>query len=123
MAPLVCSSSLVLPLLIAILSLCEAQIFTALTHMTDLINLERSFSFLLDEYLQQSTYVSPPSEMTRFSNDVKHHLSYIKDENMEVFLGHPVNSYLLVRRFLRDWRDFVRELDETHPIGEGSVFS
>ncbi|XP_068697453.1 prolyl 4-hydroxylase subunit alpha-1-like isoform X1 [Montipora foliosa] len=86
--------------------------------MTDLINLERSFSFLLDEYLQQSTYVSPPSEMTRFSNDVKHHLSCIKDENMEVFLGHPVNSYLLVRRFLRDWRDFVRELDETHPIGE-----
>ena len=108
-------------LFLAILSLCEAQIFTALTHMTDIIHLERSFSSLLEEYLQESASVSPPETM-RFSNEVKRYLRDINEENMEAFLGHPVNSYLLVRRFLREWRGIVDKLDKSHPVGMGNLF-
>lgn len=61
--------------------------------------------------------------MICFLNDVKYYLSYIKDENMEVFFGYLVNLYLFVCWFLCDWRDFVRELDEIYFIGEGSFFS
>ena len=118
MAPLVfCLFSRPLLLFISILSLSEAQIFTALTHMTDLIRLEQSFSLILDEYLQD--FSSASSELERFSNDVKQHLKDLKDEDMEIFLGHPVNSYLVVRRFLHDWGNLTNKLDETNPIGKG----
>ncbi|XP_067050828.1 prolyl 4-hydroxylase subunit alpha-1-like isoform X2 [Acropora muricata] len=103
-------------LFLAILSLCEAQIFTALTHMTDFIHLERSFSSILEDYVQESAAVLPPETM-RFSKEVKRYLKDINGENMETFLGHPVNSYLLVRRFLREWRDIVDKLDKSHPVG------
>ena len=113
-----CSFSYTLHLLTTILSLSGAQIFTALTHMTDLVRLEQSFSSILDEYLQYSTHVA--LELDRFSNDVKQHLKELKDEDMEIFLGHPVNSYLLVRRFFHDWRNVVNKLDESNPIGKGN---
>lgn len=118
MAPLFGLFLCSLPLFISILSLSEAQIFAALTHMTDFIRLEQSFSSILDEYLQDSV-PSASSELERFSNDVKQHLKDLKDEDMEIFLGHPVNSYLLVRRFLHDWRNVTNQLDETNPIGKG----
>lgn len=105
-------------LFIAISSLSQAQIFTALTHMTDFVRLEQSFSEYLDEYLQHSPSVS--SELERFANDVKNHLKNVEDEDMEIFLGHPVNSYLLVRRFLREWRHVADKLDATDPIGKGN---
>lgn len=113
-----CSFLYTLHLLTTILSLSGAQIFTALTHMTDLVRLEQSFSSILDEYLQYSTHVA--LNLDRFSNDVKQHLKDLKDENMEIFLGHPVNSYLLVRRFFHDWRNVVNKLDESNPIGKGN---
>lgn len=110
-----------LPLFLAILSLSQAQIFTALTHMTDFMRLEQSFSLYLDEYLQHSREVSP--EIERFANDVRQHIADVKDEDMEIFLGHPVNSYLLVRRFLHDWRNVMDKLDDTDPIGKGNQFT
>jgi len=56
--------------------------------------------------------------MERFANDVRQHIADVKDEDMEIFLGHPVNSYLLVRRFLHDWRNVMDNLDDTDPIGK-----
>ena len=90
--------------------------------MTDFIHLERSFSSLLEEYLQESASVLPQETM-RFSNEVKRYLKDINEENMETFLGHPVNSYLLVRRFLREWREIVDKLDKSDPVGMGNLFT
>ena len=116
-----CSFLCTIHLLITILALSEAQIFTALTHMTDLVRLEQSLNSILEEYLQYGTSVS--SELDRFSNNVKLHLKDLKDEDMELFLGHPVNSYLLVRRFFRDWKNVANKLDESNPFGKGNYFT
>lgn len=104
-------------LFIAMFSFCQSEIFLALTHMTDFVHLEQTFGSYLEEYLQYNP--SAPSDLKRLANDVKLHVKTVEDEDMEVFLGHPVNSYLLVWRFLKEWRNVVNKLDRTDPIGQG----
>ena len=99
-------------------SFSQTQIFTALIHMTDFVVLEQTFYSYLEEYLENNPYAS--SEFHRFAHLVGQHVKDIEDDDMEVFLGHPVNSYLLVRRFLRDWRIVMEELDATDPVGKGN---
>ena len=89
--------------------------------MTDFVRLEQSFSLYLEEYLEY--YPSASSELERLANDVNQHVKYVKDKDMERFLGHPVNSYLLVWRFLRQWTSVVEKLDATDPIGKGNYNS
>ena len=102
----------------ATFSFSQTQIFTALIHMTDFVVLEQSFYSYLEKYLQNKPSAS--SEFHRFAHLVGQHVKDIEDDDMEVFLGHPVNSYLLVRRFLRDWRIVMEELDTTDPVGKGN---
>ena len=86
--------------------------------MTDFVGLEQSFYSYLEKYLQKKPSAS--SEFHQFAHLVGQHVKDIEDDDMEVFLGHPVNSYLLVRRFLRDWRIVMEELDATDPVGKGN---
>lgn len=105
---------------ITIFSFGQSEIFLALTHMTDFVQLEQTFGSYLEEYLHHNP--SAPSDLKRLANDVKLHVKAVEDDDIEVFLGHPVNSYLLVWRFLREWRNAVDKLDETNPIGQGKDF-
>lgn len=107
-------------LLIAMFSFCRSEIFLALTHMTDFVHLEQTFGSYLEEYLQHNP--SAPSDLRRLANDVQLHVKAIEDDDMEVFLGHPVNSYLFVSRFLKEWRNVVNKLDGTDPFGQGKNF-
>lgn len=105
-------------LFIAMFSFCKSETFLALTHMTDFVRLEQTFGSYLEEYLHHTP--AAPAELKRLANDVKLHVKSVKDDDMEVFLGHPVNSYLLVWRFFMEWRNVVNKLDETNPIGLGN---
>lgn len=106
---------------IAVFSFCQSEVFLALTHMTDFVYLEQTFGSYLEEYLHHNP--SAPSDLKRLANDVEQHLKATEDDDIEVFLGHPVNSYLLVRRFIREWRNAVDKLDATNPIGQGKHVS
>lgn len=105
-------------LFIALFSLSQSEIFLALTHMKDFVQLEQTFGSYLEEYLHHTA--SAPSDLKRLANDVNQHVKPVKDVDFEGFLGHPVNSYLLVWRFWEEWRNIVNKLDETNPIGQGS---
>lgn len=105
-------------LFITLLSFSQSEIFLALTHMTDLVQIEQIFGSHLEEYLHQNA-LAPP-ELKRLASDVTTHVKDVQDADMEVFLGHPVNSYLLVWRFLKEWGNVVDKLDETNPIGQGN---
>ena len=102
----------------ATFSFSQTQIFTALIHMTDFVVLEQSFYSYLEKYLQNKPSAS--SEFHRFAHLVGQHVKDIEDDDMEVFLGHPVNSYLLVRRFFRDWRIVMEKLAATDPVAKGN---
>lgn len=99
-------------------SFSQTQTFTALIHMKAFVVLEQTFYSYLEEYLENNPSASP--ELHRFAQLVSQHVKDIEDADMEVFLGNPVNSYLLVRRFLRDWRIVVEKLDTTDPVGKGN---
>ena len=99
-------------------SFSQTQIFTALIHMTDFVVLEQTFYSYLEEYLENNPSAS--SEFHRFAHLVGQHVKDIEDDDMEVFLGHPVNSYLLVRRFFRDWRIVMEKLAAIDPVAKGN---
>ncbi|KAJ7393582.1 hypothetical protein OS493_006567 [Desmophyllum pertusum] len=84
--------------------------------MKDFVQLEQTFGSYLEEYLHHTA--SAPSELKRLASDVNQHVKPVKDVDFEGFLGHPVNSYLLVWRFWEEWRNIVNKLDETNPIGQ-----
>ncbi|CAH3038026.1 unnamed protein product [Porites lobata] len=100
----------------ATFSFSQTQIFTALIHMTDFVVLEQSFYSYLEKYLQNKPSAS--SEFHRFAHLVGQHVKDIEDDDREVFLGHPVNSYLLVRRFFREWRIVMEKLAAIDPVAK-----
>lgn len=105
-------------LFVAMFSFCKSEVFLALTHMTDVVRTEQTFGSYLEEYLHHNP--AAPVELKRLANDVKLHVKPVKDDDIEVFLGHPVNAFLLMWRFLTEWRNIVDKLDETNPIGLGN---
>ena len=104
-------------LFVAMFSCSKSEVFLALTHMTDILRMEQTFGSYLEEYLQHNP--AAPADLKRLENDVKLHVKSVKDDDIEVFLGHPVNAFLLVWRFLTEWRNIAKKLDQTNPIGLG----
>ena len=111
-------SSIVLILAAAAFSPTQSEIFTALTHMAGFVRLEQILSPTLEEYLKYESAAS--ADVKRFVNDVKRHVHDVTEEEMEHFVGHPVNSYLLLRRFVKGWRDILSKVDERSPQGKGN---
>ena len=107
-------------LFVAMFSFSKSEVFLALTHMTDAVRMEQMFGSYLEEYLHLNP--APPADLKRLANDVKLHVKPVKDDDIEVFLGHPVNAFLLVWRFLTEWRNILDELDEANPIGLGNYW-
>lgn len=105
-------------LFVAMISISKSEVFLALTHMTDIVRMEQAFGSYLEEYLHHNP--AAPTDLKRLANDVKLHVKSLKNDDIEVFLGHPVNAFLLVWRFLTEWRNIVDKLDETNPIGLGN---
>ena len=105
-------------LIVAMFSFSKSEVFLALTHMTDIVRMEQTFGSYLEEYLHHNP--AAPTELKRLANDVKLHVKSLKDDGIEVFLGHPVNAFLLVWRFLTEWRNILDKLDERNPIGLGN---
>ena len=105
-------------LFVAVVSFCKSEVFLALTHMTDIVRMEQAFGSYLEEYLQHNP--AAPTDLKRLANDVSLHVKSLKHDDIEVFLGHPVNAFLLVWRFLTEWRNIVDKLDETDSIGLGN---
>ena len=107
-------------LLITLMSFTHSEVFLALTHMTYLVQMEIIFGGHLEEYLHYNP--SAPSDLKRLAKEVETHVKSVQDTDMEVFIGHPVNSYLLIWRFLREWNNVSDKLDVTSPTGKGNYF-
>ena len=79
---------------------------------------------ILGGHLQQYLHYNPsaPSDLKRLAKDVRTYVKDVQDADMEVFIGHPVNSYLLIWRFLREWSNVGNKLNVTNPTGKGNFF-
>lgn len=90
----------------------KGEVFTALAHMKGLIDLEQELLVELEDYIK--THPEMPEKFQGLVNEVKTHSGFIQDD-VETFLGHPVNAYMLVRRFRGQWTDLGNYLNRHDP--------
>lgn len=85
---------------IMILSRARGELFTALIDLEQLVYRERELRFSLEQYvnLEQERITRLKKFLARV--DSAHNLV---GEDVPKYLGHPVNSYLQIRRLYKEW--------------------
>lgn len=83
-------------------SVLQGEIFTSLTRLKGLVRLEGSLSKSLDSYLE--TRSEAPEILRKFADRVRKE-NEIARSDIEKYVFHPINSFQLVRRFTRHWRE------------------
>lgn len=59
--------------------------------------------------------------LKKFSEKVENVHSSVQDGQLESFLGHPVNSYVLIKRFYSEWPYIESNIQ--HDNSEGKTFT
>lgn len=96
-----------------------SEVYTALTHMKGLIRTEKTLTRELEHYL--ASHPKAPAEFHRMANEVKTQTSDIKND-LERFLGHPLNAFLLIRRYRKQWKDLEQYLRKKQSKSGMSVY-
>lgn len=100
------------------LSFTNGEFFTSLTRMKGLVRLENSLSKSLDNYLEQES--DAPEIIRQFADYVRKE-SNIAAGDIEKYVFHPINSFQLLRRFIRHWRELESYLKDGSPNGKYMV--
>lgn len=87
----------------------HSEIFTALSHVERLINIEMELSDSLEDYLFEQE--SRLNKLKSFFEDVKAAMDQAK-YNRDSYIGHPVNTYLMIKRLVNEWRPHVKAIQE-----------
>ena len=93
----------------------HSEVFTAIFEMENLVYREREMVAALNDYLKQEE--ARLDKIRRFAQKVDEMHAAIEDNKVEEYLGHPTNSFLLIKRFVKDW-DAIEKLART-PEDEG----
>jgi hypothetical protein len=78
-----------------------AEVFTAITHMEKLVSAEWELVQSLNRYIQAE---EARLDRIRTIGRVVSNISEAANSDIGRYLGHPVNAYRLLRRFLADWQ-------------------
>ena len=95
--------------LIGLTVLVDCEMFTALSHLQRLVNIEMELSDVLDDYIAEQE--ARLRRLKIFSQDVNVAMEQAKS-NRDKYIGHPVNTYLMVKRFVKDWPAHVKSVEQ-----------
>lgn len=95
--------------LIGMTVLVDCEMFTALSHLQRLVNIEMELSDVLDDYIAEQE--ARLRRLKIFSQDVNVAMEQAKS-NRDKYIGHPVNTYLMVKRFVKDWPAHVKSVEQ-----------
>ena len=98
-----------------LLSVTNGEFFTSLTQMKGLVRLESALSKSLDSYLEQRS--EAPRIIRQFADHVRKE-RIIAAGDIEKYVFHPINSFQLVRRFIRHWTELESYLAKESPNGK-----
>lgn len=87
----------------------DSEIFTALSHVERLINIEMELSDALEDYLFEQE--SRLKKLRSFNEDVKKAMGRAIS-NRDEYIGHPVNTYLMIKRLVKEWTQHVKSIDQ-----------
>lgn len=97
------------------LSAVRGDLFTSLVQLKGLVRLEGALSSSLDSYLQECS--EAPEILRKFADHVRRE-SEIARRDIDKYVFHPINSFQLVRRFIRHWRELESYLAKGSPNGK-----
>ena len=95
--------------LIGMTVLVNSEMFTALSHLQRLVNVEMELSDALDDYIAEQE--ARLRRLKIFAGDVNVAMEQAKS-NRDHYIGHPVNTYLMVKRFVKDWPEHVQSVEQ-----------
>lgn len=87
----------------------DSEIFTALSHVERLINIEMKLSDALEDYLFEQE--SRLKKLRSFNEDVKRAMGRAIS-NRDEYIGHPVNTYLMIKRLVKEWTQHVKSIEQ-----------
>ena len=88
-----------------ILSRSRAELFTAIVDLENLVYRERELRFELEKYVKSEQ--ERLTKLQKFLAKVNAAHESVGDD-VSRYLGHPVNSYLEIRRFVKEWPEVER---------------
>ncbi|XP_057309896.1 prolyl 4-hydroxylase subunit alpha-1-like isoform X1 [Hydractinia symbiolongicarpus] len=99
-------SSILLTILCSFSQYCycepKGNVYSAISHMEPLIDIERRLVKIAREYLNQERHQL--NGLKQFADSVEEAMNLSKDDPMK-YLGNPINSYLIIKRFTSGWSD------------------
>lgn len=93
----------------------KSELFTALSHIEKLVQMEDDLVYSLEQYL--TAQEQRLEALQKFAGDVRLAVDLAKKHRAK-YLGHPVNAFLLIKRFVQDWPE-VEPLLNRAIDGEG----
>jgi prolyl 4-hydroxylase len=90
----------------------SAEVFTAVTHMENLLTAEGEVIGAMSRYLasEEQRLV----RLRRFLADYERFHSDASNTGREKFLANPVNAFLIVKKLTRDWGQVQTVMNENH---------
>ena len=86
----------------------KSSVYTSIAHMEPLLDIEGRLVKLAREYLQKER--RRLGEFKQFAKSVEDAMELSKDEPLK-YLGNPINSYLIIKRFTSGWRELTSRLE------------
>ena len=97
--------------------LCRPEIFTSTSSLEYLVHIERQLTDGLRKYIE-----SEQTRLTKINQFVRKvetaHRLLEQSADVESFVGHPVNAYLLIKRFASEWGEVEKLLEEDNSEGK-----
>ena len=87
----------------------DSEVFTALSHLQRLVNIEMELSDALDDYIAEQE--SRLNRLKSFAEDVNEAMGQAQSSR-DGFIGHPVNTYLMIKRLVKDWAKHVKSIEQ-----------
>ncbi|XP_076073309.1 prolyl 4-hydroxylase subunit alpha-2-like isoform X2 [Mytilus galloprovincialis] len=102
-------------LLVCVASVVRCELFTSLAHMERALFAEREISSRIKEYVREEK--QRLDALSRLADELETHSSKAL-ENVDFYLGNPVNAYLFVKRFTVDWERHIEDILKWKPNEE-----
>lgn len=87
----------------------NSEIFTALSHVQGLVNIEMELSDALEDYIAEQE--QRLNRLKSFAEDVSEAMQRANTDR-DGYIGHPVNTYLMIKRLVNEWSEHVKSIQE-----------
>ncbi|EDO43136.1 predicted protein, partial [Nematostella vectensis] len=87
-----------------------AEVYSALSHTQRIRDIELELNDALQDYIEEQE--TRLAAIKRFATEVKHSVDLSAEGSPGSYIGHPVNMYLMIKRFVNEWPQVEKVVEE-----------